>query len=95
MRNATSGAERVRQTIEATSFKIDGENVELTASCAVAEMGKTESLTDFFQRLQTALALAKKAGRNRTCADEGNGPNVVELSQYRVKGRVIDVADEA
>jgi diguanylate cyclase (GGDEF)-like protein len=92
---AVHSAERIRQSIEAASFRIGQENVELTASSAVAEISAREPLPAFYERLNRTLAEAKKAGRNRTSVDEGDGPRVVGLSQYQVKGHVIEVADPA
>ncbi|MFV1963926.1 MAG: GGDEF domain-containing protein [Pirellulaceae bacterium] len=91
--NAVSGAERIRQTIEAASFQIGEESIELTVSCAVAEIGRQETLPEFFARLKKALKEAKKAGRNRTGVSERNTTKVVQLPQYKVKGRVIEVVD--
>jgi diguanylate cyclase (GGDEF)-like protein len=88
--NAVSGAERFRHTVEAASFQVGEESLQLTISCAVAELGK-QALPQFFQRLREALKEAKKAGRNRTSVCEGATAKVVELPQYKVRGRVIDV----
>jgi diguanylate cyclase (GGDEF)-like protein len=94
-RNAVNGAERIRHTIEATSFQVGESTVELTASCAVAEVGRAESLPAFLRRLRSAVKEAKRAGRNRTCVDEREGPQVVSLPQYHVKGRVIEIDTQA
>lgn len=55
-------AERLRQTVAATTFKCGGEPVHVTISCGVAsaadEPGKT------YERLETALRGAKASGRN-------------------------------
>ena len=91
-RNALSGAERIRQSVEATSFRVGEAVVELTASYGVAELGKSETPAEFLKRLKQLVAEAKRAGRNRTCLDEGQGPQVLELPQYKVQGRVIDIA---
>ena len=90
-RNALSGAERIRQSVEATSFRVGEEVVELTASYGVAELGKNETPAEFLRRLKGLVAEAKRAGRNRTCLDEGQGSQVLELPQYKVKGRVIEI----
>jgi diguanylate cyclase (GGDEF)-like protein len=89
--NAVSGAERFRHTVEAASFQVAEESLQLTISCAVAEVGKRETVPEFFQRLKMALKEAKNAGRNRTSICEDATAKVVELPQYKVRGRVIDV----
>jgi diguanylate cyclase (GGDEF)-like protein len=86
-------AERARQTLEAASFKIGSEQIELTASGAIAEIGREESFPDFLARLEKILAEAKNAGRNQTYADHGAGPEVVQIPQPHIRGTVIDVVD--
>lgn len=90
-RNASSGAERIRQTIEAASFRVAAENVELTACCGVVEIGKDEQIPEFLARLNACVAEAKKAGRNRTFLDDGSGPQATETPQFQVLSDVIEI----
>jgi diguanylate cyclase (GGDEF)-like protein len=86
-KNAAKGAERIRQTIEASSCRFGAECMPMTASCAVLEVGKNETQEQLIQRLTAVLTEAKKAGRNLTFCDSGSGPTVVELPQYAVSSK--------
>jgi diguanylate cyclase (GGDEF)-like protein len=91
-RNAALGIERIRQTIEATSFRLSGgDSFELTASCAAAEIGKTESSTQFAARLRKLVGEAKKDGRNRSWVHDEDGPRAIEPTSQPVKGKLIEV----
>src|SRR5690606_15975828 len=50
-RNATSAAERIRQTLDVTTFELDDEPFELTASFGVVEIHKAESSAALLKRL--------------------------------------------
>lgn len=93
-KNASKGAERIRQTFEATSLLAGDESIAITTSCAVVQIEPAETGPDAMQRLETALAEVKKAGRNLTYCDAGEGPALVELPLYEVNGRVIDLREE-
>jgi diguanylate cyclase (GGDEF)-like protein len=90
-KNAAKGAERVRQTIEATSFRLGEATFEVTASLAVIEVGKSEGPSEFMPRLEAVLTASKKAGRNCGYLDSGNGPEPICLPQYQVSVRVIEL----
>ena len=90
-KNAAKGAERIRQTIEATSFKLGEHTSEVTVSLAVIEVGKTEEPGEFISRLEATLSASKKAGRNCGYVDSGNGPEPISLPQYQVNVRVIEL----
>ncbi len=90
-KNAAKGAERFRQTIEATSFKVGEETYQITGSLAVIEVGKTEGVDEFMQRLEATLMECKKAGRNCGYIDSGGGPVPIKLPQYQVSGSVIEL----
>lgn len=92
-RNATSAVERMRQTIEATTFDYQGTEFELTISSGTTEISKDDDLPSLVGRLELALRTAKKGGRNRTAIDEGKGATLVDPPQYQVKGRVVKVDD--
>jgi len=90
-RQALTTAERLRQAIEATTFDDEGAEFELTVSCGVIEVGRSESVGDVVRRVGEALKFAKKAGRNRCALDEGQGPTVLDPPQFPVKGRIINL----
>lgn len=88
--NATSAAERIRQSIAASTFEIAGENVQVSASCGVVEVTTDDDGQSLVRRLEAATALAKKLGRNQTCLDRGAGPAAIENPpDYQVKGKIV------
>lgn len=92
-RNALSAAERIRQTLEVTTFEIGDQTLELSATFAVVEIDKKDTSAKLVKRLQQTLRHAKQAGRNRTSLDEGSGPQDVEPPQFQVKARVVRLAE--
>jgi diguanylate cyclase (GGDEF)-like protein len=90
---ARCAAERIRQSVEATTFQLGQEELTLVANCAVTEFMLDDPLAEVLQRLQEGIKEAKKAGRNRTAIDEGDGPKVFEALPMTVKGRVVKVAE--
>jgi diguanylate cyclase (GGDEF)-like protein len=86
--------ERVRQTIEATTFDDEGAEFEFTISGGVVEANPNESSAAIYRRAQQALLFAKKAGRNRCAVDEGKGPTTLTPPQLAVQGRVVNLSRE-
>jgi diguanylate cyclase (GGDEF)-like protein len=93
-RNATSAAERIRQTLEVTTFEIGQHSFECTATFSVVEIEKRDTSARLWERLQSALRFARQDGRNRTALEEGGRPSLVEPPQFQVKARVVRLADE-
>jgi len=62
LEDASRLADKLRLLIEARDF---GEPVGITASFGVASLNESESLDQFFERLDRALYAAKDQGRNR------------------------------
>lgn len=85
-------AERLRQSIEASSFTVGEHPLELTISCGVVEWPANEPLADIVRRLRLALSEARRSGRNRTCVDDGSCLHVVTPEPLGVQGHVISVA---
>ena len=92
--HATSTIERIRQTLEATTFDYQGSEFELTISSGVVEINRDEQVGDLLKRLTQTAHEAKKGGRNRTAIDEGQGPEPIDPPQYQVKARVISIEGE-
>ena len=90
-RNANSSLERVRQSIEATSFQVGDKTFDLTVSGGVVEAQPNERLADLLRRATKAVTEAKRKGRNRVALDEGAGPTIAEAPQFQVEGRTIEV----
>lgn len=90
---ALTAMERVRQTVEATTFDDQGTQFEMTISCGVVEVGCDQSVADFYPRAQQTLTFAKKSGRNRCAIDEGLGPSTLAPPQFAVQGRVVNLGE--
>lgn len=86
---ALTAAERLRQTIEATTFDSNGVEFDLSLSCGVIEVGHSESSLELVRRAFEAMRFAKKAGRNRCALDKGNGPSMLDPPQFPVKARLV------
>jgi len=93
--SALAMAERIRQCIEATSFKFGTNSFDVTASLGLVEIALTESeLTKFYTTLQEAVAAAKSAGRNRTCVVREQQTEIAETQSIKVTGRIIEIAEQ-
>ncbi len=60
-------ANKLRQTIETTSFNADGTSVSITISCGITEFVPEDTDETAFERADQALYQAKEQGRNRCC----------------------------
>jgi diguanylate cyclase len=58
-------AEKIRRTIEELQVTHDGTKLPVTASIGVAKWQPGETLTDLFEKADSALYRAKEGGRNR------------------------------
>jgi diguanylate cyclase (GGDEF)-like protein len=93
--NALVVAERTRQCIEATSFKVGSNSFDVTTSLGLVEIVPADSdVANFYTTLQDAVASAKSAGRNRTCVVRGHHPEIAETQSIQVMGRVIEIAEQ-
>lgn len=88
---ALTNAERLRQTIEASTYEGHGAEFELTISCGVIEVGHSESSLDLVRRAYETMRFAKKAGRNRCALDKGDGPMMLDPPHFPVKARTISL----
>lgn len=72
--DATTVAENIRQSIEKTRIRRAGDSQEIcrmTISIGVARYQTNESITDWFERADSALYRSKIEGRNRVTCFEG------------------------
>lgn len=92
--SALTALERVRQTIEATTFDDEGAEFELTISGGIVEAGPNEPAAEIYRRTLRALQFAKKAGRNHCAIDEGTGPATLDPPQLAVQGRLVNLSRE-
>jgi len=83
--------ERIRQSVETATFEYQGQSVQLTIAAAVTELRSDDTSQTFFERLQQALAEAKRAGGNRTYSDYGRGPTPVVPANIQVRERIVHV----
>jgi diguanylate cyclase (GGDEF)-like protein len=90
-RTAGSRADRMRQAVEATTFQGQPDSYTLTLRLGVVEVGPEEDTQAVFNRLSNLVDAAKRAGRNRTCVDEGRGASIVRPEPYDIKARVINL----
>ncbi len=90
--NATSCIERVRQTLEASTFELEDQKIELTASCGVTEVNEKDTSDSVFDRLKKTVREAKRAGRNCTFLDSGEGPTAVKPPEYNVQPQTIRIS---
>ncbi|MCD8141436.1 MAG: GGDEF domain-containing protein [Planctomycetaceae bacterium] len=77
MDEATAVAERVRQDISKTNFRMDDENIKMTISGGVAECRKGMGPEQIIAAADAALYEAKRGGRNRLCKHGENGMTTV------------------
>jgi diguanylate cyclase len=94
-REALATAERIRQSLEASTFAYLDAEFELTVSCGVLEVGHIATTTALLKRVEETVLFAKRAGRNRCSIDEGSGPVSLDPPQFPVQGRVIKLAPTA
>lgn len=67
LEDAITAAERLRINIEALRIEVDEEtSFSITASIGVGLAPKNDVMEDIFQRVDEALYVAKRSGRNRT-----------------------------
>jgi diguanylate cyclase len=84
--------ERLRQTIDASTFELDEQPITLTISAGVTGVLDNDTIETLFDRAERALWQAKRSGRNQTCLEEGNGPIPVEPPVVEVKGKLVKIA---
>ena len=73
-RNATSAIERIRQTIEATTFVAGEEEIELTVSCAVSEVAEERSAGNALQAFAEGSAVGQERGPQPDIPRRGTRP---------------------
>lgn len=71
LEGAALAGERVRQAVEDTEVKYEGQTLYVTISCGVAQALEDESATSLIKRADEALYASKAAGRN--CVHLHNG----------------------
>lgn len=72
LESARHVAERLRQSIVKDSFKTDAGSLRITISVGVAEANDLDTLKTLIERADSALYIAKRAGRNRVAVNESH-----------------------
>lgn len=90
--NATSSVERLRQTLEATRFEFGGIELAISISAGVIEILNADTCTTAMERLANCVRESKKAGRNRTYQDKGQGPVATQPPTFQVPMRNVALA---
>jgi GGDEF domain-containing protein len=81
---ATRQAEEFRQRVASTEFVADGNAIQTTVTCALAEIAPESTGPRLFEFLAEALGEAKRYGGNRTFMHDGNSPTPVVPSELTV-----------
>jgi diguanylate cyclase (GGDEF)-like protein len=89
LRYAMNLVERIRQTIELTHLKYRGQDIRVTVSCAVTEVGREDTPETLYARAEDALHEAKRYGRNRTFLHEGKYPDPVVPPNFSLEERSV------
>lgn len=63
-------AERIRIKIDETRFTVRGDSIKATISGGVSIISQGEKESDFIDRADKCLYLAKRSGKNRICTEE-------------------------
>jgi diguanylate cyclase (GGDEF)-like protein len=77
LQHATQRTEQVRQRIEATQFVADGQQIQATVTCALAQVAASHSVSNLLEFLEETLDEAKRYGGNRTFMHDGTSPTPV------------------
>ncbi len=91
LRSAVAEMERLRQTAEAMKYKMGDEEIQVTVSCAVMEVGENDTSDSLFARCDATVQEAKRFGRNRTFSHEGEYPTAVVPSNLTPLEQLISV----
>lgn len=90
---ATSAVERLRQTIQESSFHASTGDVAVTITAAVTEVMPRDTVQTLFARAAKTLRKAKAAGRNCTQIDTGAGPTPVAPPTFDVSPCSVELDD--
>lgn len=88
---ATQRCERTRQQIAGTKFQLDGESIEVTVSCAVADSSSGADRAKVLERLESSLGEANRYGTNRTFHHDGKFPAPVVPQDVEVEPMELEV----
>jgi PleD family two-component response regulator len=84
LQHATKRAEELRQRVAATQFIADGQPLEATVTCALAQVSADHTATNLLEFLEETLQEAKRYGGNRTFMHDGTSPTPVVPPELNV-----------
>ena len=87
LRRATNAIERIRQTIEQSTFRRQDTVLDVSVSCGVAQLLHGETQGCEMTRATATLMEAKRYGRNRTFIHEGKYPTPVVPPNFTLEPR--------
>ena len=87
----TGAVERIRQSVQKTTFDHVGEEILMTVSCAVLEAKADDTVTQMLERIDSTIQEAKRYGRNRTFLFEEDYPTPVVPPSITVDQRVMTI----
>jgi diguanylate cyclase len=70
-------ADKLREAVAASQFRLKDQPVPVTISCGVAAFHDVDGIDEVFERADQALYRAKAKGRNRYCVEELGATNSV------------------
>jgi GGDEF domain-containing protein len=77
LQHATDRAEQFRQRVAATQFVADGQEIEATLTCAIAQVAASHTAESLLEFLEETLEEARRYGGNRTFMHDGTSPTPV------------------
>jgi PleD family two-component response regulator len=83
--------EAFRQSIAASAFEFDQRPVTLTASCGLTEIQPLDTTATLVARLHAAVRHAKQSGRNCSCVELTEGPDLIKSTPLGVPSATIRV----
>ena len=89
--NSITGAESLRQSLEATTLQMPQDELVLSLSAAVVNACDADA-TSNLERLRKTLAVARKHGGNRVAVERDGTRSLHEPQQLRVESRVLQVS---
>jgi diguanylate cyclase (GGDEF)-like protein len=95
IRSCVAAMERLRQTLQQSKFIVDGAEIVVSGTCAVAAQIRAEAPAATLRRVHEALQFAKSQARDQLTIDEGNGPEVIEPPRISIRPARIEVAPAA
>ena len=86
----TDALESLRQSVEATTLQLPGDEYSLTISCGVVS-AKADSVAELLEHLRKSLGHSKRQGRNRTSVTDPDGTRSIEPTVRDVQGDTLRI----